>query len=633
MQPRQLLILFSDEPRPFNEDVLLIGGEGIAFNQAANLLGQEFSAIEFDARTGFHLEALAIAAGTIKQGGKLYLRLPPWHSLESRLDQDSLRWAGESTAIASPTFALYFKRLIERFGFYPVQQTTPLPVLNCLNGATDNPSATTTTDTLQATDEQQTLLEQILRRQKEIYLLTAKRGRGKSALLGLLANQLHESIYLTAPNKNAVNTLQHFSEYQVPFIAPDALAESLQKTPGFADNAWLLVDEAAMIPLPRLALFSRYFKHIVFSTTIHSYEGTGRGFTLKFQRILQQYGRSFVSLSLDKPLRWPLNDPLEAFIEELLLLNAEDTFPQYAFNPQDVLSFKEMTQQEISRHPEVFYGLLTIAHYRTSPLDLRRLLDGRRQRFFVLENQIQALLGALWMLEEGGLCDEQLITAIARGERRPKGNLAAQALCLQHHLPQACGLRSLRISRIALLPDWQRKGLGSRLLDYAKSQAEVDFLSVAFSYSPELAAFWCHNGFTLVHLGAHREASSGTFSAIALQGITPAGKALCQQAADYFVRDIALSFHPLRIQFHFPEDWQLTTIDWTHLDTFAFAYYPLESVVPALRRLVAKAGETALPKTATFLAIKKLPSPMKNHLKLLRLEIAQYLEEQRARTR
>ena len=134
MHPRQLLILFSDEPRPFNEDVLLIGGEGIAFNQAANLLGQEFSAIEFDARTGFHLEALAIAAGTIKQGGKLYLRLPSWHSLESRLDQDSLRWAGESTAIASPTFARYFKRLIERFGFYPVQQTTPLPVLNSLNG-------------------------------------------------------------------------------------------------------------------------------------------------------------------------------------------------------------------------------------------------------------------------------------------------------------------------------------------------------------------------------------------------------------------------------------------------------------------------------------------------------------------
>ena len=193
MHPRQLLILFSDEPRPFNEDVLLIGGEGIAFNQAANLLGQEFSAIEFDARTGFHLEALAIAAGTIKQGGKLYLRLPSWHSLESRLDQDSLRWAGESTAIASPTFARYFKRLIERFGFYPVQQTTPLPVLNSLNGAIDNPSATTTTDTLQATDEQQALLKQILRRQKEIYLLTAKRGRGKSALLGLLANKLHES--------------------------------------------------------------------------------------------------------------------------------------------------------------------------------------------------------------------------------------------------------------------------------------------------------------------------------------------------------------------------------------------------------------------------------------------------------
>ena len=31
-----------------------------------------------------------------------------------------------------------------------------------------------------------------------------------------------------------------------------------------------------------------------------------------------------------------------------------------------------------------FYGLMTLAHYRTSPLDLRRLLDGKNQRFILL---------------------------------------------------------------------------------------------------------------------------------------------------------------------------------------------------------------------------------------------------------
>ena len=36
------------------------------FSKIQNLLGQEFETILFDARKGIHLEALAIAAGTLK---------------------------------------------------------------------------------------------------------------------------------------------------------------------------------------------------------------------------------------------------------------------------------------------------------------------------------------------------------------------------------------------------------------------------------------------------------------------------------------------------------------------------------------------------------------------------------------
>ena len=74
-----------------------------------------------------------------------------------------------------------------------------------------------------ATLDQQKIIDRILQKESELYFLTAKRGRGKSALAGLLANQLDTKIYLTAPNKSAVKILSEFSQKEIIFIAPDAL--------------------------------------------------------------------------------------------------------------------------------------------------------------------------------------------------------------------------------------------------------------------------------------------------------------------------------------------------------------------------------------------------------------------------
>ena len=87
------------------------------------------------------------------------------------------------------------------------------------------------------------------KKESELYFLTAKRGRGKSALAGLLANQLDTKIYLTAPNKSAVKILAEFSQKEIIFIAPDELFLALQNDPSFSENAWLFVDEAAMLPI------------------------------------------------------------------------------------------------------------------------------------------------------------------------------------------------------------------------------------------------------------------------------------------------------------------------------------------------------------------------------------------------
>ena len=51
------------------------------FSKIQNLLGQEFETILFDARKGIHLEALAIAAGTLKRRSGLMILLPNWEKL------------------------------------------------------------------------------------------------------------------------------------------------------------------------------------------------------------------------------------------------------------------------------------------------------------------------------------------------------------------------------------------------------------------------------------------------------------------------------------------------------------------------------------------------------------------------
>ncbi|OOF44963.1 tRNA(Met) cytidine acetyltransferase [Rodentibacter trehalosifermentans] len=616
MLTRQCQVLISDEmPSFLPPQVLIVGEQGIPFSKAANLLGQEFEHILFDARAGIHLEALAIAAGTLKRGGHFCLLLSTWEDLEKHPDMDSLRWNGNRGGICTPNFIQHFKQCLARYRFPILRKASAVSFPAVFHDENKHKAATL---------EQQQIIEAILQRQSDLYFLTAKRGRGKSALLGMLADCINTPIYLTAPNKSAVNTLYDFAKGKIEFIAPDELSERLQKNAAFFDKAWLLVDEAAMIPLSLLQQFSQHFRHIVFSTTIHSYEGTGRGFELKFK---QKTHRTFQQFELDHPLRWEENDPLEHFIEDLLLLDAEDKFEQIISHPQHNIQISEIAQDRLIRSPEAFYGLMTLAHYRTSPIDLRRLFDGEGQHFY-LATERERLIGAIWALEEGGMNDEALIKQIQQGKRRPRGNLVPQALCFHSHFPQACRLRSLRISRIAVQPYWQQQGIGQALVENMQKSA-VDFLSVSFGYTKALANFWQKSGFVLVHLGEHLEASSGCYSAIALKGISEAGRAFTEIAQRQFQRDLGLSTHPLAESLWRGEvDWSLNEEDWQRLKTFAYFHRTLFSSTPAIRRLLKAQGEGYFPQLSASFSKKPLPFNKKKSVECFRLEIKQYLIHQ-----
>ena len=595
------------------------------FSKTKNLLGSEFPAIIYDARQGINLDALAIAAGTLQDGGQLLLLLNHWADLANQPDSDSLRWSGEKHAINTPHFIAFLQEKIAKCGF-PIYQNTPLTL------ASPKPQKDRSTH-CQPTLEQAGLLQQMAEADEDILIVTAKRGRGKSALAGLFAKQQlaqHQSVILTAPNKSAVNIFNKFAEADITFMPPDELSQQVSEAPQqFADH-WLFVDEAAMIPLDILFRLTNAFKRVVLTTTIHSYEGTGRGFLLKF---MAKTDRTLRHFELFTPLRWHADDKLEAFIDDLLLCDCEDRLPQ---PPYDSVLAEQIQISHCERIPhdqiESVYGLLTLAHYRTSPLDLRRLLDAPQQQFYLAQAQ-DSLLGCVWAVSEGGLADKTLIRQIRRGERRPRGNLVAQMLCFQAGLEEACELRSLRISRIAVQPNWQQQGLGQSLIakmkqQQIKQQGAVDFLSVSFGYTPELLAFWQKCGFILVHFSESKEASSGCYSVVALSPLSEKGQVFVQQAEKQFQRNLPLSLHPLAIQFTRTEiDWTLDSSDWQSLKDFADFFLPLSSALPSIRRLIKSAGELPFPLFADYCKQPEKRPNKKTWLENCRLEVKKWLQK------
>ncbi len=96
-------------------------------------------------------------------------------------------------------------------------------------------------------------------------------------------------------------------------MAPDALLASKEKA------AWLIVDEAAAIPAPLLRQLVSRFPRTLLTTTVQGYEGTGRGFLLKFCASLPH----LQSFTLSAPIRWAAGCPLESAISQLLIFNDE----------------------------------------------------------------------------------------------------------------------------------------------------------------------------------------------------------------------------------------------------------------------------------------------------------------------
>ncbi|KDD81319.1 hypothetical protein HPS42_05685, partial [Glaesserella parasuis ST4-2] len=271
----------------------------LPFSNAKTLLGQEFPYAVYDMRASsgvcLNLDALAIVAGTIQEGGTLYLVCPEWDNLEQQVDFDALRWNAQQP-IATPNFFRYFKTLVNEI-LPPFTGEVP-----CEAGGRGE---------IVFTQDQQNIFDNLPLDPADIHLILAPRGRGKSTLSGKLAEKLSQqyAVSITARSHSALpNFWKGIESDKVKFFAPDRLIQMIEQK-NISPNQWLFVDEAASLPLPMLQQFCAYFDKVVLTTTTQNYEGTGRGFCLKF---LPTLSRSTKQWTLSQPLRWGENDPLEA---------------------------------------------------------------------------------------------------------------------------------------------------------------------------------------------------------------------------------------------------------------------------------------------------------------------------------
>lgn len=527
-----------------------------------NILGDETDLIILDAYSGFNPDVFGAVAGIIRGGGLLLLltpKLSEWDSFKDPSYQESSDLPSSDVRNTSRFLTRLSKVIRNHQEAVCIEQNKPLPTLinsvhndsNFSNGA------------LYKTEDQRTAVEAIKKvvtgHRRRPLVLTADRGRGKTAALGIAAAQLMQQgvdrIIVTAPRADAVNILfKHAAELlteanitkstietalsKLEFIPPDELVRNEHKA------KLLIVDEAAAIPAPVLEQLLKKYSRVVFASTIHGYEGTGRGFAIRFQQTLQTLTPSWKHLTIHQPIRWAENDPLEDLTFKALLLDASQTDEDKEQKKSSIklenLRFELINRDELVADEtslQQLFGLLVNAHYQTKPSDLRDLLDGSNLSIFVLRNEDRIIATAL-IATEGGF-DEYLANDIYLGKRRPHGHLIPEVLATHLGLKESPLLTGARVVRIAVEPCLQSQGLGSFLLDSIKKHPSLesyDYLATSFGATINLLEFWKKSNYLPIRIGFQRNASSGEHSVLMFNPISHAGEETLQAASKQFYR-------------------------------------------------------------------------------------------------
>ncbi|KAM9854883.1 RNA cytidine acetyltransferase [Aulostomus maculatus] len=375
--------------------------------------------------------------------------------------------------------------------------------------------------------------------------LTAARGRGKSAALGLaVAGAVafgYSNIFVTSPSPDNLHTMFEFifkgfdalqyqehldyeiiqslnPEFNKAVVRVNIFKEHRQTIqyihPGDAvrlgQAELLVIDEAAAIPLPLVKnLLGPYL--VFMASTINGYEGTGRSLSLKLIQQLRQQSadsqqsmsaenrstntarlaaaRSLHEVSLHESIRYAPGDAVEKWLNELLCLDCLNIprlitgcpLPQscdlYYVNRDTLFCYHKASEAFLQR----LMALYVASHYKNSPNDLQMLSDAPAHHLFCLlppvpptQNSLPEVLAVVQVCLEGEISRQSILNSLSRG-KKASGDLIPWTVSEQFQDPEFGSLSGGRVVRIAVNPDYQGMGYGSRALQLLQMYYEGKF--------------------------------------------------------------------------------------------------------------------------------------------------------------
>ena len=554
-----------------------LGAERLAPTRAGDLLGTTRDAVVFDAHAGCGPTALGRVVGAVDGGGLLVLLTPPLDGWGERRDPFD-------ETLAVPPFGVedVTGRFRERFvatlrahagvalvdvdagtvaadGLTDPAPRTPRESPGPRDGSTFPPAAYEAC----RTDDQADALAALeaLAVPGRAVVLEADRGRGKSSVAGLAAASL------AASGDDVAVTAPRYRSAREAFVRARALLDALGVLADVDDGAsprslaatgggrvrWvsaveapaagadvLVVDEAAGLGVPVLA-DCLTVDRVAFATTVHGYEGAGRGFSVRFRDRLAAADHEVIDVALEAPVRYAAGDPVEVWAFRALLLDARPAVDEVVADARPgAVEYRRLDPDELLGDEPLLreaFGLLVLAHYRTEPDDLARLLDAPNVEARALLHDGHVVSVAL-LAREGGL-SASLRREMYEGGR-VRGNMLPDVLTSQLRDEAAGETVGWRVLRLATHAAVRSRGLGSRLLDEVHDElaADVDWLGTGFGATPNLVSFWADARYATVHLATTRNAESGEHSAVMLRPTSVAGQALLDRHGLWFARRV-----------------------------------------------------------------------------------------------
>ncbi|EDW86220.1 uncharacterized protein Dwil_GK16915 [Drosophila willistoni] len=345
--------------------------------------------------------------------------------------------------------------------------------------------------------------------------LTAARGRGKSAALGLAISAAiafgYVNVYVTSPHPENLITLFEFvlkgfdaleyqehadytiirstnADYKKAIIRINITRNSRQTIQYIAPSDThllnaadlLLIDEAAAIPLPLVKkMLGPYL--IFMASTINGYEGTGRSLSLKLISQLQKENNARPPLKLEESIRYQENDDIERWLINLLCLDAggvtaissgcptPDACELYYIDRDALFSYHKAAEGFLHRMVSIYVS----SHYKNTPNDLQMMSDAPAHHLFCLLGPIQRMdqlpeiLVVIQVALEGQISTQSVSESLGRG-KKAAGDLIPWNIAEQYGDRDFPKLAGVRIVRVATHPNYQRMGYGKRAIQLLK---------------------------------------------------------------------------------------------------------------------------------------------------------------------